>query len=222
MLLKIPNVMAPAQVAELRGLLERAPFQDGTVTGHPRLKKNMQILGRAPEAQQGVNLVMRALVGSRLFTSFAQPLNFQVMFNRYEPGMYYKDHMDAALMGGLKGGAPLRTDLSFTVFLTEPSEYEGGDFVMRTGFGDLRVRGELGHAICYPSNMLHRVEPVTRGARWAAVGWVQSVIRDLDQRLTIFELEQLRERVTGNSVDHPEDETFAHLRENLMRLWSEI
>lgn len=221
MLLKIPDVMAPAQVAELRALLEKAPFQDGTLTGHPRLKKNLQLLGRAPEAQQALGLAMRALAGNRLFGSFAQPYNFQLVFNRYEPGMFYKDHMDAALMGGLKGGAPIRTDLSFTLFLTDPADYEGGDFVIRTGFGDLRVRGQLGHAICYPSNMLHRVEPVTRGARWAAVGWVQSVIRDLDQRLIVHELEQLRERVTGNSVDHPEDEAFSRLRENLVRKWSE-
>lgn len=221
MLLKIPNVMSAGQVAELRALLERAPFQDGRVTGHPRLKQNLQILGRAPEAQPAVQLVMRALVGSRLFQSFAQPFNFQVMFNRYEPGMFYKDHMDAALMGGLKGGAPIRTDLSFTVFLSDPADYEGGDFVIRTGFGDLTVRGELGHAICYPSNMLHRVEPVTRGARWAAVGWVQSLFRDHEQRALVHELEQLRERVTRNDVDHPEDEAFSRLRENLVRQWAE-
>jgi len=221
MLLKIPDVLSAPQVAQLRALLEAQAFRDGRETGHPKLKQNLQLLGGTPEGQQGVQLVTRALLANRLFTAFALPRSFQVMFNRYEPGMFYKDHMDAALMGGLSK-APLRTDLSFTVFLSDPASYQGGDFVMRTSFGDLTVRGEAGQAICYPSNMLHRVEPVTGGARWAAVGWLQSFVRDLDQRLVLFELDQLRERVTRKSVEHPEDEAFGRLRENLLRLWVEV
>jgi len=221
MLLKIPSLLSPQQVGELLVELERAPFQDGTVSGPKALKRNLQLSGQTPEAQKLLNLVLRALVSNRLFTSFSQPRNFQLIFNRYEEGMYYKDHMDAALMGNARG-QPLRTDLSFTVFLTDPAAYEGGDFIIRTNFGDLRVRGEAGHAICYPSNMLHRVETVTRGARWAAVGWVQSFVRGLDERLALYELDQLRDRITANNVDHPEDEHFSRLRENLLRLWVEV
>lgn len=220
MLLKLPNVLSPEQVAELRRFLEAQPFQEGSRTGHPKLKNNLQMLGRDPQLQQAVQTVTRALLSNATFTAFALPKTFQVMFNRYEPGMFYKDHMDAALMGGL-GSQPLRTDLSFTVFLSEPGSYEGGDFVMRTSFGDLSVRGEAGHAICYPSNMLHRVEPVTAGARWAAVGWLQSFVRDLDQRLVMYELEQLRGRLKASDPEHPEHDAFGHIRENLMRLWVE-
>ena len=218
MLLKLPNVLTPEAVGELRRFLEAQPFQDGRQSGNPKLKNNLQVLGRNPQVQQAVQTVTQALLRNPTFTAFALPKTFQVMFNRYEPGMFYKDHMDAALMGGLTS-QPLRTDLSFTVFLSDPASYEGGDFVMRTSFGDLTVRGEPGHAICYPSNMLHRVEPVTQGARWAAVGWLQSFVRDLDERLVMFELEQLRGRVTRHDVEHPEDEAFGRLRENLMRLW---
>lgn len=221
MLLQIPSVMTPQQVRDLLGELERIPYQDGTVSGHKALKKNLQLAGQTPEAQKLLQTVTRALVTNRLFTSFAHPRNFQMVFNRYEEGMFYKDHMDAALMGNARG-QPLRTDLSFTVFLTDPATYEGGDFVIRTNFGDLKVRGEAGAAICYPSNMLHRVETVTKGARWAAVGWVQSFVRGLDERLALFEIDQLRERITQNSVDHPEDEHFGRLRENLLRLWVEV
>lgn len=218
MLLKLPNVLSPEKVGELRRFLEAQPFQDGRQTGHPALKNNLQMLGRDPQVQQAVQTVTRALLANPTFTAFALPKTFQVMFNRYEPGMFYKDHMDAALMGGLSS-QPLRTDLSFTVFLSEPDSYEGGDFVMRTSFGDLTVRGEAGHAICYPSNMLHRVDPVTKGARWAAVGWLQSFVRDLDQRLVMFELEQLRARLKANMPEHPEHDSFNQIRENLMRLW---
>lgn len=221
MLLQIPSLLTPQQVQELLGELERIPFQDGTVSGNKQLKRNLQLAGQTPEAQKLLNLVVRALLANRLFTSFAQPRNFQLVFNRYEAGMFYKDHMDAALMGNARG-QPLRTDLSFTVFLTDPATYEGGDFIMRTNFGDLRVRGGAGGAICYPSNMLHRVETVTKGARWAAVGWVQSFVRGLDERLALFEVDQLRERITANNVEHPEDEHFSRLRENLLRLWVEV
>ncbi len=220
MLLKLPNVLPPEQVAELRAFLQAQQFQDGRQTGHPKLKNNLQMLGKDPQVQKAVQVITRALLQNPTFTAFALPRTFQVMFNRYEPGMFYKDHMDAALMGGL-GSQPLRTDLSFTVFLSDPASYEGGDFVMRTSFGDLTVRGELGHAICYPSNMLHRVEPITAGERWAAVGWLQSFVRDLDQRLVMFELDQLRARVTQQAIEHPEDEAFGRIRENLLRLWVE-
>jgi len=221
MLLKIPDVLSAAEVQGLLNELGKQSFQDGTVSGHSSLKRNLQLAGQTPEAQKLLNVVVRALVTNRTFSAFAQPRNFQLVFNRYEAGMFYKDHMDAALMGNVRG-QPIRTDLSFTLFLTDPASYQGGDFIMRTNFGDLRVRGEAGHAICYPSNMLHRVETVTGGARWAAVGWVQSFVRGLDERLALFELDQLRERVTGNAVDHPEDEQFGRLRENLLRLWVEV
>ncbi len=221
MLLKIPNVLAPEQVQELLGLLQASPFEDGSVTGHPKLKKNLQMLGRAPAAQQGVQIIARALFGNATFASFALPRNIQIVFNRYEPGMFYKEHMDSTLMGGLKN-QPLRTDLSFTVFLTDPAAYEGGDFVMRTGFGELRVREPAGSAICYPSGMLHRVEPVTAGARWASVGWIQSFIRNQDQRLAVHELDQLRLRITGDDPDHPENTAFGQIRETLLRQWVEV
>jgi PKHD-type hydroxylase len=221
MLLKIPDMLSAAQVQALLAELGRQSFQDGTVSGHKALKHNLQLAGQTPEAQKLLNVVIRALVSNRSFASFAQPRNFQLVFNRYEEGMFYKDHMDAALMGNVRG-QPIRTDLSFTVFLTDPAAYEGGDFIVRTNFGDLRVRGEAGSAICYPSNMLHRVETVTKGARWAAVGWVQSFVRGLDQRLALYELDELRHRITANAVDHPEDEHFGRLRENLLRLWVEV
>lgn len=221
MLLKIPNVLSAAEVQDLLGMLQALPYEDGAATGHPKLKKNLQMLGKSPAAQQGVQVIARALFRNKLFTSFAFPRNVQIVFNRYEPGMFYKDHNDAALMGNMNN-QPIRTDLSFTVFLSDPASYEGGDFVMRTGFGELRVREPAGSAICYPSNMLHRVEPIVSGARWAAVGWIQSFVRNLDQRLVLFEMDQLRSRVTANDPDHAEEPVFGQIRETLLRQWVEV
>src|SRR5690606_18221650 len=116
------------------------------------------LTGREPEVQQAMERMTRLLLADRRFTSFSHPRQLTMLFNRYEPGMFYKDHMDAALTGNARG-QPLRTDLSFTVFLSDPEEYEGGEFVIRTGFGNLTVKEPAGNAICYPSNMLHRVEP---------------------------------------------------------------
>ena len=155
------------------------------------------------------------------FISYAAPKQVTLEFNRYDPGMFYKNHMDAALMGGVRG-QPMRADLSFTVALTDPAAYKGGDFVAQTSFGEERMRIEAGNAIVYPSGMIHRVEPIEEGTRWAAIGWIQSMVRDENRREILFEIDRLREAVTRQLSDPETRERFDRLRGNLLRLWAEV
>ena len=221
MMLKLQGVLDAAQVAEVRGIVEKAKFIDGTVSGSPDLKKNLQAERTTPEFDRAIKIVVGALMETEDFKDYALPKQVTLEFNRYDPGMYYKNHMDAAIMGGVRG-QPMRTDLSYTVALTEPGAYKGGEFVLCTPFGEERMKLEPGNAIVYPSKMIHRVEPIEEGSRWAAVGWVQSMVRDDAQREILFEIQQLKKLVVPQIQDPNCRERFDHLRGNLTRLWAEV
>jgi PKHD-type hydroxylase len=124
-------------------------------------------------------------------------------------------------MGGVRG-QPMRSDLSFTVALTDPADYRGGEFVAQTPFGEERLKLEAGNAIVYPSSMIHRVDPIEDGTRWAAIGWIQSMVRDDGRREIIYEIDQLRGIVTREMTGADIIERFDHLRGNLIRLWAEV
>ena len=185
----------------MRGIIEAAQWIDGSVSGDPALKRNLQADRATPEFDKAIKKVVGALMARPEFISYAAPKQVTLEFNRYDPGMFYKNHMDAALMGGVRG-QPMRTDLSFTVALTDPAAYKGGDFVAETPFGEECMRIEAGNAIVYPSSMIHRVEPIEEGTRWAASGWIQSMVRDENRREILFEIDRLRG--------------------NLVRLWAEV
>ncbi len=221
MLLKMAGVLAPAEVAEVRGIIEAAKWVDGSVSGDPALKRNLQVERATPEFDAAIKKVVGALMSRPEFISYTIPKQVTLEFNRYDPGMFYKNHMDAALMGGVRG-QPLRTDLAFTVALTDPASYKGGEFVAETPFGEERMRLEAGNAVVYPSNMIHRVEPIEEGTRWAAVGWIQSMVRDGTRREILVEIERLREAVTRQLNDPDTRERFDRLRGNLVRLWAEV
>ncbi len=139
MLLKLEGVLDQAEIAEVRGIIEAAEWIDGSVSGDPALKRNLQAKRATPEFDAAIRKVIGALMSRPEFASYAIPRQVTIEFNRYDPGMFYKNHMDAALMGGVLG-QPLRTDLSFTVALTDPASYKGGEFVANT---DLSVGGDL-------------------------------------------------------------------------------
>ena len=221
MLLKMAGVLAPAEVAEVRRIIEAAKWVDGSVSGDPALKRNLQVERATPEFDAAIKKVVGALMSRPEFISYAIPKQVTLEFNRYDPGMFYKNHMDAALMGGVRG-QPMRTDLSFTVALTDPASYKGGEFVAETPFGEERMRLEAGNAVVYPSNMIHRVEPIEEGTRWAAIGWIQSMVRDGNRREILVEIERLREAVTRQLNDPDTRERFDRLRGNLIRLWAEV
>ena len=205
----------------MRGIIEAAQWIDGSVSGDPALKRNLQADRATPEFDKAIKKVVGALMARPEFISYAAPKQITLEFNRYDPGMFYKNHMDAALMGGVRG-QPMRADLSFTVALTDPAAYKGGDFVAQTLFGEERMRIEAGNAIVYPSGMIHRVEPIEEGTRWAAIGWIQSMVRDENRREILFEIDRLREAVTRQLSDPDTRERFDRLRGNLLRLWAEV
>lgn len=221
-MLVIPDLLTAQEVDKVRDTLRRAPFVDGTVSGKKTLKKNLQADQNHPEVQQATRAIIGKMMARREFTSFAMPKNVILMFNRYDPGMTYKDHMDAALMGPSQAQA-LRADLSFTLFLTDPADYEGGEFVLQTPYGEQRIKHPPGTFMCYPSTMLHRVNAIQKGTRWSTVGWVQSFLRLAEHRAIAHQLDDLRHRmVAALPPDSPFPEEFAAVHQNLLRLWSDV
>lgn len=222
MLLKIPALISSEQAAALRARVVAAQLRPGQETGSAALKDNLQIGATDPALADAGQVIFDALARSVEFNVFALPKAYNVMFNRYDPGMHYKAHMDQSLM---YLGTPhmMRTDLSFTVFLTEPGDYQGGDFRVETPFGDQRFKEPAGTLICYPSDMLHGVEPVTAGSRISAVGWLQSLIPDPKHRELFGAFDQLGHDVL-QALPEPErfHDRFARLRDNLLRAWCRV
>ncbi len=220
-MLKLEGVLDAAQIAEVRRIVEAAKFIDGAVSGKATLKKNLQVERGAPQFDAAIRIVVGALMAREDFKTYAMPKQLTLEFNRYDPGMFYKAHMDAALMGGVRG-QPMRTDLSFTVYLTDPDSYRGGEFILETPYGQERIKEKAGSVIVYPSTMLHWVEPVEEGSRLSAVGWIQSMLRDESQRQIMHEIDALRSHTVKAFPDSDMQERFDHLQSNLMRYWAEV
>ena len=221
MMLTLRNALSPDDLARIRKDLAATQMQDGAVSGKASLKRNLQSPHGNPAMQKATQAVVQALGRQPEFAAYAVPKQMTVVFNRYDEGMHYKTHMDAALMGGLNR-QPLRSDLSFTLFLSEPSEYGGGDLVLESPWGEVRVEAPAGTAFVYPSNMLHRVETVTEGSRLAAIGWVQSMFRDQVQREILLDVYKLRADLVSQFPDSDYQERVDRIRENLVRAWAEV
>lgn len=220
---KIANVLDRERVGRVRARLEGLAFVDGMVTGAtvgPQVKFNQQIKARREDLVPLVEDVQGALVAREEFTGVAFPRRMHLNFNRYEEGMHYGDHNDAAVVGtGM--AAAVRTDLSFTLFLTDPDEYDGGDLVIRTGLGDTRVKLPAGDAVLYEGSSVHCVEPVRSGVRLAAFGWIQSLVRDPRQRETLAQLRRVRRGLTEERPDSPHLDELGNAYNNIMRMWTD-
>ena len=221
MLIKISKLLSDSDLARIRGALKAARFAEGSMTGKITLKRNLQAVQSSPGLNEAIQSIVGALRSRLEFTSYVIPKQIFLMFNRYDVGMEYKDHIDAALMGGGKQPV-LRADVAVTVFLTDPDSYQGGEFVLQSPYGEMRIKEAAGNAIAYPSTMLHRVEPVSEGSRWACVGWAQSFIQDTSQRLIIHELDQLRYSLAAELPDSPYPEKLGRVHQNLLRMWAEV
>ncbi len=226
MILAIPNVLSPAQVAESRRLREAADGVDGLVTaGHQagKVKDNRQIPATHPVARQVGETIMQALGKNPLFMAAALPLHFlPPMFNRYTGGQNYGNHIDGAIRQIPGTGHRIRTDLSCTLFFAEPSEYDGGELIIEDTYGPKSVKLPAGHMILYPGTSLHRVTPVTRGARLCSFFWVQSMVREDTQRALLFEMDVAIQRL---GIDHPDHASITQLTgvyHNLLRHWAEL
>jgi PKHD-type hydroxylase len=225
MLLEIPDVLKPEQVAQAREILERADWVDGRVTaGHQgaRVKDNQQIPADHPAAREVGGVILRALGANPLFMSAALPLHIlPPMFNRYTGGQQFGTHVDGSVRQ-LPGGQRIRTDLSCTLFFAGPGEYDGGELVIEDTYGAKSVKLNAGSMILYPSTSLHHVTPVTRGARLCSFFWLQSMIRDNQQRSTLFDMDVAIQRLGAESPGHPAVVQLTGVYHNLIRMWAEM
>jgi PKHD-type hydroxylase len=226
MLLHIPDVLPPGQVAQARALLDRAPWVDGRATaGHQsaQVKDNLQIPEGCPEHQALGEMVLAALERNALFISAVLPLRvFPPLFNRYDPGMTFGAHVDNAIRQVTGTPHRLRTDVSCTLFLAGPEGYEGGELIVEDTYGEQRVKLPAGHAVVYPATSLHRVAPVTRGSRLASFFWIQSMVRDDGQRSLLFDLDMAINRLRGDlAAGHPSPVQLTAVYHNLLRRWAD-
>jgi len=218
-LIVVEDALAREELAAIREVLERAPFRRGHATAGTaaaKVKHNEQARGDDPEVIALGHRVKRSLEMHPVVKGLVRPVRWSsLLFSRYGPGQQYGLHADNAAMHDPTGW-PLRTDVSFTVFLSDPDTYIGGALLIRSLDGDREFRPQAGSVVVYPTGLLHRVTPVTAGIRLACVGWVQSLIRRQDQREVLFDLERLR----GGARDEDSlvlDKTIG----NLLRMWGE-
>lgn len=224
MLLHIPQILNAEEVAEFRRRLDAADWTDGRETVGPqgaKVKRNEQLPDNSPLRAQLGQAVLAALKRNPLF--FAATLPRKILpprFNRYAGGGEYGFHIDGAVMS-IGEGEHLRSDVSCTLFLNDPADYEGGRLVISDTYGEHAVAMAAGDAIIYPSSSLHRVEPVTRGARLASFFWIQSLVRDDSQRRMLFELDTSIQKLTQDGADQDAILQLTGVYHNLLRLWSE-
>lgn len=224
MLLQIPGLLNQPQIDKIHELITRSAFRDGRETAGvaARLVKSNEEMMPDEQAQQLLNRILMSSLGEQQrFHYAAMPAKLaDFILARYEPGMEYGDHVDEPVMGG--PGPKFRTDISMTVFLTPPESYDGGELVMRTSFGDNRVKLAAGDAVMYPSSSLHHVAKVTRGQRIVALTWIQSQVRDPARREILFDLatsrDRLHEQESGSELHQRVDRSYA----NLLRMWAEV
>jgi PKHD-type hydroxylase len=225
-LLAVPDVLTADELRRARRTLESADWVDGRVTaGHQsaRAKDNRQLPEDSQAARDLGELVVAALQRSPLFVSAALPLRvFPPLFNRYEGGQSFGTHVDNAIRQVTGTPHRIRTDLSATLFLSAPDEYDGGELTVEDTYGVHAVKLPAGHLVLYPASSLHHVRPVTRGTRLASFFWIQSMVRDDGERTLLFDLDSAIQRLAAESPDHPATVQLTGVYHNLMRRWADV
>lgn len=226
MLITIPDLLTPDEVAWCRARLACADWVDGRATAGPlsaRVKANRQIDPSSAEAAAVGEVILAALHRSPTFLSAALPLRIlPPMFNAYRGGEHFGIHVDNAIRNAPGSPTRIRTDVSTTVFLCDPHEYEGGELTIETPFGVQAAKLPAGHAVVYPSNSLHEVTPVTAGERVASFFWTQSMIRDEGERSLLFDLDRVVQDLrAAHGEDDPHALRLSFVYHNLVRRWAE-
>lgn len=226
MLLQIPEVLTPEQVAHALRTFDQAEWVDGRVTaGHQsaRAKDNMQLPEDGAAAREVGQMILTALQRHPLFLSAALPLQvFPPLFNRYSGGQAFGTHVDNSIRQITGTPHRIRTDISATLFFTGPDEYDGGELVVEDTYGVHSVKLPPGHMVLYPSTSLHHVRPVTRGARICSFFWIQSMVRDDGERTLLFDLDSSIQRVSQDLPNHPSAVQLTGIYHNLLRRWAEL
>jgi PKHD-type hydroxylase len=226
MMLQIPGLLDKAAVAALRRIIDTADWVDGNVTSGPQAalaKRNRQLPEESAAAHEARSQVLAALSRSALFMTAALPLKvYPPLFNRYGPGEGFGIHIDNAVRLGRGSDFRLRSDLSATLFLTEPEDYDGGELIIEGSLGVQSVKLAAGDMLLYPASTLHRVTPVTRGERLASFFWVQSMVRDDGQRQILFDLDRALQTVAADrGQDDPAIILLTGTWHNLLRRWAD-
>jgi PKHD-type hydroxylase len=226
MLLKIAELLSHAELKQARSLLDQADWQDGRSTAGAQaaqVKNNQQLPIGSEPARALQALLLKALEGHATFFSAALPKRLlPPMFNRYAGAANtYGDHIDQAIRYVPGTGQRVRTDISCTVFLSEPEEYEGGELVIADTYGEQRVKLAAGDAVLYPGTSVHRVEPVTRGARLASFFWIESMVRSDEQRRLLFDMDQALMQLRSEHGDGDAAVQLTGTYHNLLRMWAD-
>ena len=227
MLIEIAQILTPEEVVHCRRVLEASPWLDGRVTAGQMAAKskfNLQIPVDSKEAEELGDLVLRALGRNPTFNSAVMPLRvLPPMFNRYDVGMKFGAHVDGAIRSIPGTGMRMRADVSTTIFLTEPEDYDGGELLIEDTYGVHEVKLPAGHAVVYPSSSLHSVNEITRGSRWGSFFWSQSMIKDQERRSMLYDLDMA---IIGTRTKLPDEDpavlSLANVYHNLLRHWAEL
>lgn len=207
MLIEIPEILSQDEVTTIRSLMEAAEMVDGKATAGElaaRAKRNLQLPEGSPAARQAGDIILRALGRNPLFNSAALPLRvLPPLFNRYDAGMKFDAHVDGAVRAVPGAGIRMRADLSSTIFLSSPEDYDGGELVIEDTYGEHAVKLPAGHMVLYPASSLHRVNPITRGSRSASFFWTQSMVKDDGLRGLLYDFDraiiEVRQSLNGDS-----------------------
>jgi PKHD-type hydroxylase len=227
MLVKVENVLTKEEVAHCRSVLEGTQWVDGKITAGAQsalAKHNLQVPEDAPQARALGEIVLRALGRSPGFNSAAVPFRvFPPLFNRYDVGMKFGAHVDNAIRFISGPNIRVRTDLSATLFLSGPEDYEGGELVIEDTYGEQSVKFAAGDMVLYPATSLHRVAEITRGSRWASFFWIQSMVKDDGARTLLYQLDQSILKTRQDLGDtHEAVLGLTAVYHNLLRKWAEV
>ena len=226
MIARIPGLLDARRLAEVEALLRDASWEDGRATAgfqSAQVKHNLQLAQAAPAARQAGEIILRALERHPDFISVALPRHvYPPLFNRYEPGMSFGAHVDNAVRQVPGTHHRLRIDVSATLFLSPAGAYDGGELVIEDTYGAHAVKLDAGDMVVYPASSLHRVQPVTRGARAAAFFWVQSIVRDDGARTLLFEMDTAIRELTSSGADGGALLRLTGCYHNLLRRWADM
>jgi len=223
MLIEIPNVLSAQEIGAVRKALDIAPFIDGKLSAGAaaqRVKNNEEVDVRSQDVQQLNNLVMTRLVENPIYRAAALPMKVAApYYARYGTGMSYGDHVDDPIM---HADTPYRSDISITIFLSDKTDYEGGELVINTQYGEHAVKLKAGDAVMYPSSSVHHVNEVTSGTRLVAVTWLQSLVREPAKRELLYDMYQVKEQLLQAAPDDDNTKRLDRSYVNLIRMWGDV
>jgi PKHD-type hydroxylase len=226
MLLKIASALDADELREVRALLARAPWADGRMTAgdqSAQAKNNRQVPETAPEAEKARHIVSTSLARNPMFVTGALPKKvYPPLFNRYGgDANSFGEHVDNAVRTHAATARHVRTDISCTLFLSDPSDYDGGELVVQDTYGEQRVKFDAGDLVMYPGTSVHRVEPVTRGERIACFFWIESMVRRDDQRRLLYDLDMAILALRREHGDNAQTVQLTGCYHNLLRMWAD-